>query len=52
VGRATHLLDAQAGDGPGDDELLDLAGVLEDRVDHIRAICVVRVLPPSASEQV
>lgn len=28
-----RLLDTQAGDGTGDDELLDLAGALEDRVD-------------------
>jgi hypothetical protein len=30
----TSLLDTQAGDRPGDDELLDLAGALEDRVDQ------------------
>ena len=28
--RTEELLDAEAGDGPGDDELLDLLGALED----------------------
>jgi len=28
--REEELLDAEAGDGPGDDELLDLLGALED----------------------
>src|SRR4029453_7140915 len=33
AGGAGGLLDAEAGDGPADDELLDLLGALEDVVD-------------------
>jgi hypothetical protein len=34
---AGHLLDTQAADRPGDDQLLDLLGALEDVVDLSKA---------------
>jgi hypothetical protein len=36
---ATELLDTQAGDGPGDDQLLDFTGPLKNRVAHLHRVC-------------
>ena len=48
---STASLDAQAGDRPGDHELLDLARAFEDRVDHTLGFVGCVVVPRGPADQ-
>ena len=51
VCRRVDLLDAHSADGPGDDQLLNLAGAFEDRVAHGPGFSGYRRVMLDASEQ-